>query len=200
MNLLAHLLLSGPDPEVRLGNVLGDLVKGQVEGEAGEKRGDLPPRVLAGARLHRRIDAFTDSHEIPRRSQALIWPEWARYASVLVDIYYDHALSRNWREFCAVPLREFLDGAYRQFGEMDLDALPPYFPLVARRMIQGDWLASYGSQAGIELTLRRVSRRLRRPVELERAAAQLPEIYPALEADFLEFWPQLKEAVAPALE
>jgi acyl carrier protein phosphodiesterase len=189
VNLLSHLLLSGPDPSLRLGNVLGDLVKGMIDGAT---RTDLPLAVLEGVRLHRRIDTFTDTHDIPRRSCLLITPEWRRYAGILVDVFYDHVLSRNWsRLHPEEPLEKFLAIAYRQFEDFDQSVLPPMFPVVIRRMIDGNWLGSYGTQAGIALTLRRMSRRLRRPVNLEAAAQQLPEIYDHLEQDFLEFWPQL---------
>lgn len=196
LNLLSHLLLSGPEPEIRLGNVLGDVVKGPLHGVEGASRTDLPAAVLVGVRLHRRIDAFTDAHEIPRRSRGLIAPEWRRFAGILVDVFYDHALSRNWAQLHpGESLPDFLAAAYRQFEEMDLSGLPADFPVIIRRMIQGNWLGSYGSQEGIALTLKRMSRRLRRPIALETAAAQLPGIYPSLERDFLEFWPALREAV-----
>jgi acyl carrier protein phosphodiesterase len=195
LNLLAHLLLSGPEADVdrRLGNVLGDLVKGSVEGERPDLA--LPPGVLEGVRLHRRIDAFTDAHPVPRRSRRLIAPEWRRFSGILVDIYYDHVLTRNWPRFCPRPLADYLDTAYAQFRAYDPGQLPPEFSLVIRRMIQGHWLGSYGTREGIALTLRRVSRRLHRVLPLEEAADQLPEIYPALERDFLEFWPELETQV-----
>lgn len=180
---------------MRLGNVLGDVVKGSVTGETTV---DLPAAVLEGVRLHRRIDAFTDAHEIPRRSRALIAPEWRRFSGILIDVFYDHALSRNWAELHpGEPLEEFLAAAYRQFEAFDHSTLPPMFPVVVRRMIEGNWLGSYGTQAGITLTLRRMSRRLRRPFPLEGAAEQLPGIYVELERDFLEFWPQLERECLP---
>ncbi|MGL4552092.1 MAG: ACP phosphodiesterase, partial [Gemmataceae bacterium] len=63
MNWLAHALLSPPDPEVRLGNLLADLVKGRDRHPMGE-----PFR--RGIALHQRIDRFTDAHPVVHRSIA----------------------------------------------------------------------------------------------------------------------------------
>ena len=49
MNWLAHLLLAESNPEARLGNLLGDLVKG-------EQRQALNPRLQRGIECHQAID------------------------------------------------------------------------------------------------------------------------------------------------
>ena len=57
MNFLAHLYLSGEDDEVKLGNFIGDYVKGSKYLEYAEK-------IKKGILLHRKIDSFTDSHPL----------------------------------------------------------------------------------------------------------------------------------------
>ncbi len=39
MNFLAHALLSGPDPALRVGGLIGDFVKGPLPGALEELRG-----------------------------------------------------------------------------------------------------------------------------------------------------------------
>ena len=56
MNYLAHFFLAYPDPELMAGGYLGDFVKGTL------KDADFSPGVTLGIKLHRAIDAFTDSH------------------------------------------------------------------------------------------------------------------------------------------
>ncbi|MGA2151478.1 MAG: DUF479 domain-containing protein, partial [Geobacteraceae bacterium] len=51
MNFLAHLYLSGDDPELLVGNLLGDFVKGRLSG-------NFPDGIERGIELHRRIDSF----------------------------------------------------------------------------------------------------------------------------------------------
>ena len=50
MNLLAHAVLAGSDPGLVVGGVLGDWIKGPLDG-------GLSDDLSAGVRLHRRIDA-----------------------------------------------------------------------------------------------------------------------------------------------
>ncbi|KKM01805.1 hypothetical protein LCGC14_1790730, partial [marine sediment metagenome] len=49
MNYLAHIYLSGDHPEVMVGGLLGDFVKGPL-------RGQLPRAIEEGIALHRKID------------------------------------------------------------------------------------------------------------------------------------------------
>jgi len=53
MNFLAHLYLSGDNKEVRLGNFIGDAVKGNSLDR-------FPEMIRAGIWLHREIDSYTD--------------------------------------------------------------------------------------------------------------------------------------------
>ena len=57
MNYLVHLYLSGSDPELQLGGLMGDFVKGPLDDR-------YPPGITAGLSLHRRIDtlAATSPH------------------------------------------------------------------------------------------------------------------------------------------
>jgi acyl carrier protein phosphodiesterase len=62
MNWLAHIFLSEPNVESRLGNLLGDLVKGKdLEG--------LNPNLKQGIARHYAIDKFTDSHPVVKISK-----------------------------------------------------------------------------------------------------------------------------------
>src|SRR3954462_12933413 len=93
MNLLAHALLSPPDPGMLVGNLVADWVKGRA-------RLALPPALRAGMALHQRIDTFTDTHPLVERCCDLLSPAWGRYSPVLVDIFFDHALCAAWGDFC----------------------------------------------------------------------------------------------------
>lgn len=61
MNLVAHQYLSFNNPSLQLGNLLGEVVKGN-------KYNDYPNDIKKGILLHREIDSFTDSHEIVKKS------------------------------------------------------------------------------------------------------------------------------------
>lgn len=186
MNWLAHLLLSEPSPRYRLGNLLPDLVT--VNELAG-----LPAEYQRGIACHRRIDAFTDAHPVVRRSKARIDPEFRRYAGVLVDIFYDHVLAREWNAHSAQPLEELLAEFYTSLEGIRPELSAPIL-VGLDRMRAANWLGSYGEIAGIERALTRLSRRLTRPVALGTAVRNLERDYELLRADFAEFFPELRRA------
>lgn len=188
MNWLAHVALSEPDPEIRLGNVLADLIKG-------EKRLGLPPAIRRGTDCHLFVDAFTDAHPVFLRSRARISPPRRRFASILVDLFFDHCLSLAWDHFHEQPRMVFIREVYGQFDALSRERLPEARPFVEHMLAQ-DWLGDYISVAGIERTLARVSRRLHRPGLLVPMIDELTTNLTGLREDFAAFYPALRAAVA----
>jgi acyl carrier protein phosphodiesterase len=192
MNWLAHVFLSKPDIEFRLGNLLADLVKGR-------ERAAMSAAFLEGVRQHQAIDAFTDAHPVVHRSRARIGPGYRHVTGILVDVFYDHFLALDWDRYCAEPLEEFTG---RLAGEIRAHPIP--LPEEARaaieRMLRDDRLTSYRQLDGIEATLRRVSMRLLertgKEFGLERAVSELQAHFEGLRSDFTEFFPQLQAHVA----
>jgi acyl carrier protein phosphodiesterase len=183
MNWLSHLYLSEPDPAFRIGNLLPDLAPISA-------LGGLRAEFVRGMEQHRRIDAFTDSHAIFRRSVARVGPEFRRYGGILVDIFYDHFLTREWPALCDVPLEQFTGEVYASF-ETYRHEIPPEAFWHLERMKSANWLCSYGDLEGVRLTLRRLSERLRKPVPLANAVVALEADYAGFHADFTAFFPEL---------
>lgn len=187
MNWLAHVFLSRPDIEFRLGNLLADLVKGR-------DRVTMPAAFLDGARQHQAIDAFTDTHQAVHRSRARIGGDYRHATGILVDVFYDHFLALDWDHYANEPLEAFTARLYA-----DIRAHPIELPTEARaaveRMLHDDRLGSYRHLEGIEASLRRVSLRLEartgRNFGLERGVTELVAHFEGLRSDFAEFFPQL---------
>ena len=188
MNWLAHLLLAKPTPEGTLGNLLGDLVKG-------EARKNLSLELQRGLACHQAIDLYTDSHAIVKHSKGQINSEYRRFAGILIDVFYDYILANNWQDYAAIPLRQFTTTNYASWSG-HLATLPLSAQRVIRRLIAEDWLASYETRSGIENTLARISwrlnRRSKRTYDLTLAINELFANYLVLEQDFQQFFPQLK--------
>lgn len=161
MNFLAHLWLAGPDPDARLGQWLGDFVKG-----AAWK--DYPPEVARAILAHRRLDRYTDAHPGLERCRACVPPPFVRFRGIVLDLFIDHWLARDFEAWAGEPLAVFAAGAYRDLGrqrELMLERARRAFD----RMRADDWLTAYATRAGMTLALRGLGRRLRRPVPLEEA-------------------------------
>ena len=155
MNFLAHALLAGDDPALVVGGVAGDWIKGPLP--AG-----LPQDLARGVALHRAIDSHAESHQSFCNSRSRVSPQRRRYAGVLVDIYYDHLLAREWASLHPVPLKLFNAEVYRRI-ETRLDDLPADAHRVLRLMASEDWLSSYAGMDSIADVLARMSRRVRQP-------------------------------------
>lgn len=183
MNYLAHLYLAGPDPEARLGNLLGDFVKGPVPD-------DLPPARRSGIVLHRRIDSYTDHHPVVLRSKRRIDPRFRRYGGILIDLFYDHLLTRQWALYHDQPLEDFVREVHRLI-ERRLPELPPRMQRSMQYLLATDLLLAYREMDGIARALSGLERRLSRPSNLGAAWVELERHYDALNEDFAAFFPEL---------
>ena len=188
MNWLAHLYLSEPTAEFRVGNLLPDLVGPPV-------LAGLPAAFQRGIVQHRRIDAFTDAHPVFRRSVQRFEPPLRRFGGIIVDLAYDHFLARDWSTHSEQPLGEFTREVYAGFGDV-AGQLPPEIALPLQAMRTQDWLGSYHELGGLTLALSRMGRRLKRPVDLAAAVPIIERNYEGFHADFREFFPDLKAHVA----
>lgn len=187
MNYLVHLYLAGPTPESQLGNLMGDFVKGRL-GDA------WPPAVRRGIEMHRRVDHFAHDHPTYRRSRARLDPAFGHCRGVMIDIFYDHFLARNWERHHPLPLPEFARQVYGLLTE-HFAILPPGLQEVAPRMIAHDWLFSYRDTATIGRVLERVSARLSRPNPLGLGMTELQRNYRELEEDCELFLVQARDFV-----
>jgi acyl carrier protein phosphodiesterase len=190
MNWLAHLLLSEPTSAVRLGGILPDLV-------ATSRLGALPPDFQRGIKRHHQIDAYTDSHALFRRSVRRLHPPYRRFGGILVDIFYDHFLARNWPSFSMQALPDFVAEVYASF-ESHRQVIPEDVYALLQKMQAGNWLCSYGDIPGVTEVLRRIGRRFRRPCDLTPAISILEHDYQEFQNDFTEFFPELFAFVFPA--
>lgn len=155
MNFLAHALLAGDDPALIVGGVVGDWIKGGLPGV-------LPDDLARGVALHRAIDSHAETHPAFRQSRARISAPRRRYAGVLVDVFYDHLLARDWIAHHQQPLQAYCAGVYAMIEER-MPELSDTSHLALRMMAREDWLSSYAEVEGIAEILARMSRRARQP-------------------------------------
>ena len=185
MNHLAHALIAERTGTSLVGNLMGDYVRGALDGQYAEL-------ILEGIRLHRRVDAWTDDHPLFRRSRDRIRPCHWRWAGSRVDIWWDHVLARRWSDFgtAGEPLPEFTARVYDELGR-SREALPERMLPFVDYMVSTDLLAAYAEPSGIRRALTGLSMRIRRENPLAAAADDLPELYAGLEADFIGFQAEL---------
>src|SRR5262249_29507587 len=164
------------DPEALLGNLMGDFVRGNC-------RDAFTDRIWLGIERHRQIDAYTDAHALVRASRRRVQGAIRRYAGILVDVFYDHFLARDWSTYGEIPLAEFAPGVY-DLVDARATMLPERLQRLLPAMRAENWLVSYAELPGIDRALRRLSRRLRRENSLGEGVADLTADYDGFAADF----------------
>lgn len=176
MNHLAHLYFSGPQPELQVGGLLGDFVKGPL-------RARYPAGIEAGIRRHRRIDALCAGLPAIHTLVATVPPPWRRYAGIAIDLAFDHLLARQWTQFHRRPLHKLCADFYGA-----LTAHRQWLPAAALRFCdlapQQRWLERYDDEDLMQEILDHIGQRLRHPRSLKPLWRQLQADPRALEAAF----------------
>jgi acyl carrier protein phosphodiesterase len=187
VNYLAHLFLAGSRPLDVVANLMGDFVRGPVD-----RRFDV--RFHDGIRLHRQIDSFTDSHPIFVRSRLRLSARHRRFSALIMDVYYDHLLARNWDVYSAEPLERFTYRTYRILAAHH-HLMPPSMQRRVTGMIKNNLLVAYRDKATTASVLVAIEKRFRRPVTLADAVVDLMRSDSAIEKDFCHFFPELQTFV-----
>ena len=186
MNYLAHLHLGGQRPGQMLGSLYGDFVKGRLQGQ-------FDPEIEAAIQLHRSIDVFTDRHPLVDIALSRFSITRRRYAGIVLDVFFDHCLARDWTLYADQPLEQFTAQVYRVLSAER--QMPERLARIAPHMVANDWLGSYQEFEVLEQVLRGISRRLTRPEELAAAMEELRRLYEPLSEDFRLFYPELQDFV-----
>jgi acyl carrier protein phosphodiesterase len=180
MNFLLHMLLSGSDEQILVGNFMGDFVKGPLADR-------FPERIRLGVSLHRRIDSFAGRNELFQQSRLRLDRHYGLYRGVLVDLFYDHYLVSEWGLFSDEPFDRYLtrtrfiiEGRKTELPER----MQPLLPIIFEEL-----LPSYGEVDGIGRALNRMSRRVTRTNPLAGGEAELLRHYDDLLSDFRGFMP-----------
>ena len=147
---MGHIVLARDSAESRIGNFLGDFVKGLPSSFPEEYGAELVDGIL----MHRAVDVFTDAHPAFLRARALLAPERRRFAGIVVDIVFDHFLSLEWHALMGKGREGFIRGFYSEISSYRIPLVVDGFPAICERMIRQDWLGSYATLEGIELTMR----------------------------------------------
>ncbi len=162
MNYLAHFHLAGDTEGFILGALLGDFVKGPLDESVlttNGKTGFFPPTTLAGIQLHRRIDGFFDREFCHHEIVELQTPRYRRYLPIVLDLFFDFALAREWHTLEAATIDTFnrqVIGAIRPYHS----ALPKGAQFFFNRLEEFDLLLNYGEKIFLRRTAEHISQKL----------------------------------------
>ncbi len=191
MNFLAHVFLSGDHTEIMVGNFIGDFVKGA-------QMDQYPELMKVGIQLHRQIDHFTDTHLIVKKSKERLRPEFRHYSPVIVDVFYDHFLARDWEKFSHHPLEDYTKQCYETITDFRA-LLPPDANHMLTYMKRDNWLYNYRLKEGIHRALTGMAKRTPYDSKMELAVAHLEKEYVEFGDEFHDFFPELQQHCADFL-
>ncbi len=184
MNFLAHAYLSFNQPDIIMGNMISDFVKGK-------KRFDYTEDIQKGIMLHRAIDEFTDKHPATKAGGNLFRPHYGLYAVSFMDVVYDHFLALDAQRFDNESLWTFAQNTYRVL-DVHEPIMPERFRLMFPYMKKQNWLYNYRFRDGIHNSLKGLVHR----------AAYISDSRPAIDI-FEAHYEQLRqcyEAFFPEIE
>ncbi|WP_439132620.1 ACP phosphodiesterase [Polaribacter sp.] len=183
MNFLAHLYLSQNNTNIMVGNFIADHVRGN-------RFTHFDKEIQQGIFLHREIDTYTDAHPIVRKSKRRLHKRYRHYAGVIIDIFYDYFLAKNWADYSAIPLDVYTQSIYKLFKEKSHE-LPIKSQNFINYMIEYDILFNYQFEDGIAKVLNGMNNRTKGKSQMNLAIQDLKEIHLELEEDFKLFFTDL---------
>jgi acyl carrier protein phosphodiesterase len=185
LNFIAHLLLSGYENGVIVGNFIADSIKGKNYIQ-------YPSEIQKGILFHRQIDFFTDTHYLVRKSKLHFVEKHKHYAGVLVDIYYDHILMQHWKEYSNESKKEFSDRVTRVLLD-NWEYLPEFPRMFLNYNQKHDSINHYHELSKIKLVLEGMTRRIGGRIDLATSIDEFEVNALSIEQDFLKFFEELRK-------
>ncbi|PQJ73557.1 acyl carrier protein phosphodiesterase [Polaribacter butkevichii] len=167
--------------------MIGNFIADHIRGNNYES---FSKEIQQGIFLHREIDTFTDAHEIVRKSKRRLHERYRHYDGVIIDIFYDYFLAKNWADYSEIPLAIYTDSINKLFGGIS-DQLPVKSQNFIKYMIEYNILFNYQNKEGIEKVLNGMNARTKGKSQMNLAIEDLRILETELQEDFTLFFKDL---------
>jgi len=166
-----------------IGNFIADAIRGN-------KFKHFPDEIQKGIILHRHIDTFTDQHTIVRKSKRRLHERYGHYDGVIIDLFYDHFLAKNWSDYCKIPLDIYSKNFYALL-HANYEILPDKTKQMLPYLEQYNWLYNYQFFDGMQQVMEGMNRRTKMKSHMHLSIQDLKEHYKFFENDFTYFFMDL---------
>lgn len=191
MNYLAHSLLSFNNEPVIVGNFIADHIK-LSETES------FPELVKKGVIIHRKIDTLTDTHPLFIKNKRHFYNGFERYSGVLLDIYFDYLLAKNFHLFSDTGLSDYTQNIYTILHN-NRHYLPDSSSRFLDYVLQNNTFFEYSKIEGIEMVLKHLSYRINHGIWLNESLPLFLEQEDKIETDFKDFMGDLMREIEKEL-
>ena len=185
MNFLAHIYLSGDNDLIKIGNFMADGIRGK-------HFENFPVEVQKGIKLHRAIDTFTDAHPVFRESTKKLHDRYHHYAGVIVDVFYDHFLAKNWKKYSDEDLATYIQRFYQSL-EDNKTILTEKTTKLMPYMIDQNWLLQYQTVEGIHNIMTQMDSRTKNKSNMRFSSEELVLHYTAFEEEFTTYFKAIQQ-------
>ena len=192
MNYLAHTFLSFGQEYLLIGNFITDFINAK-------QARVLHDQYKEGVELHRKIDRFTDSHDMFSSGRRRLAKHHGKYAPVVLDILYDHLLAKNWKRYATQSIEEHAEQTYSYF-EKHADVFVENNFIHLPKMINHNFLESYVHEDKVRYVLQQMDKRAKFESDFTSAMDHLLEEYTAYENEFNLFFPDIIKMVKTAIK
>lgn len=187
MNYLAHLFLSQPTVESRVGNMMGDFLKGVT-------RSELSDELQSGIDNHLLVDRVCDGF-LPVKDARKLFPQHQRrFAGVAMDVIFDHFLIRDWSLYSEQPRDVFIKECYQDLLN-GRDLMHPRMLSTVQKIVSQDWLNSYEETDQLGYALDRIASRIRFENQFHSSIETFYRHEAELKAVFDQLMPELIRVV-----
>lgn len=162
-----------------------------ADGVRGKEYLDFNSEIQKGIVLHRAIDTFTDVHPLFRKCTKRLHSTYHHYSGMIVDVFFDHFLAKNWSQYSEEPLEDFVENFYTSLTTFEMH-LTDKAKLMKPYMIEQNWLMSYCTTEGIEKILTQMDRRTKNVAMMRNSVTELKFYYSEFEHDFTHFFAELQ--------
>ena len=184
MNYLAHAYLSFGKPEILVGNMISDFVKGK-------QKFAYTNGIQKGIALHRMIDTFTDAHLATHNAKQYFKSAVGLYSGAFTDVVYDHFLALDETQHTEQQLQSFAETTYNQLNEF-VDTMPERFARMFPYMKAQNWLYKYRTVDGIRNSFTGLVKRAAYLNDSTGAFDAFIKHYDQLKTRYEAFFPEVK--------
>lgn len=158
----------------------------------GKRFDSFAPDITNGILLHRFIDSYTDAHPLFRQSRRRLYgKQFGHYSGVIIDMFYDHFLASNWKQFHELSLESFAQKFYNNISQ-NRALTPDKTQRMIPYMIEQNWLIQYQSLEGLNSIMCQMNRRTQGRSNMDQATQALQHDYDLYQDEFFEFFDLLK--------
>jgi acyl carrier protein phosphodiesterase len=131
-------------------------------------------------------------HPVYRQSKHRLHEKYGHYSGVIMDIFYDHFLAKNWKTYSDEKLDDYAEKFYTLLTK-NHELLTERAKGMLPYMIARNWLVSYATIEGLEMIMFQMDHRTKNRVAMNESMVELKEFYTEFENEFTLFFVALRQ-------